>query len=50
VTTTPGFGITSTRPDASPEFYGLFVGRRGWAPAAFEAWLADTWIRLLLAP
>ena len=34
----------------SPEFYELFVGGRGWSPAAFEAWLADTWIRLLLPP
>jgi AcrR family transcriptional regulator len=32
----------------SPEFYGLLVGERGWGPATFEHWLADTWIRLLL--
>ena len=32
----------------SPEFYNLLVEQRHWAPKAFEAWLADTWIRLLL--
>lgn len=31
-----------------PEMYTLLVERRGWAPADFEAWLADTWARLLL--
>ena len=34
----------------SAEFYGLLVGERGWEPATFEKWLADTWIRLLLPP
>jgi AcrR family transcriptional regulator len=32
----------------SPEFFALFVLERGWSPSAFEAWLADTWKRLLL--
>jgi AcrR family transcriptional regulator len=34
----------------SPEFYLLLVEERGWSPGAFERWLADAWIRLLLAP
>ena len=34
----------------SPEFYLLLVEQRGWSPAAFERWLGDAWIRLLLAP
>jgi AcrR family transcriptional regulator len=34
----------------SPEFYLLFVEQRRWPPEAFEAWLADAWIRLLLEP
>jgi AcrR family transcriptional regulator len=33
----------------SPEFYLLLVEHRGWSPAAFERWLGDAWIRLLLA-
>lgn len=32
----------------SPEFYLLLVEQRRWPPKAFEAWLADAWIRLLL--
>ncbi len=34
----------------SPEFYLLLVEQRGWSPGAFERWLADAWVRLLLAP
>lgn len=34
----------------SPEFYLLLVEQRGWSPSAFERWLGDAWIRLLLAP
>jgi len=34
----------------SPEFYLLLVGQRGWSPDAFERWLGDAWILLLLAP
>jgi AcrR family transcriptional regulator len=34
----------------SPEFYLLLVEQRGWSPDAFERWLGDAWIRLLLAP
>jgi AcrR family transcriptional regulator len=34
----------------SPEFYLLLVEQRGWSPNAFERWLGDAWIRLLLAP
>jgi AcrR family transcriptional regulator len=34
----------------SPEFYLLLVEQRGWSPDAFERWLSDAWIRLLLAP
>ena len=30
------------------EFYLLLVGDRGWTPERFEAWLAASWIRLLL--
>lgn len=33
----------------SPEFWTLMVIERGWSPARFEGWLADAWIRLLLA-
>jgi AcrR family transcriptional regulator len=32
----------------SPEFYLLLVEQRGWSPEAFERWLAQAWIRLLL--
>jgi AcrR family transcriptional regulator len=32
----------------SSEFFALLVLERGWAPEAFESWLADTWKRLLL--
>jgi AcrR family transcriptional regulator len=32
----------------SPEFYLLFVEQRGWSPQAFQSWLEDAWIRLLL--
>ncbi len=32
----------------SPEFYLLLVEQRGWSPATFETWLADSWSRLLL--
>jgi AcrR family transcriptional regulator len=34
----------------SPEFYLLLVEQRGWSQDAFERWLGDAWIRLLLAP
>ena len=34
----------------SSEFYLLLVEQRGWSPDAFERWLGDAWIRLLLAP
>lgn len=34
----------------SPEMYLLLVGQRGWRPARYERWLADTWARLFLAP
>jgi AcrR family transcriptional regulator len=30
------------------EFYLLCVRGRGWTPAVFEIWLADTWKRILL--
>lgn len=32
----------------SPEFYLLLVHERGWPPDHFEAWLADSWKRLIL--
>jgi AcrR family transcriptional regulator len=32
----------------SPEFYLLLVEERGWSSKEFEAWLGDSWIRLLL--
>jgi AcrR family transcriptional regulator len=32
----------------SPELYVLLTGDRGWSPARYERWLADTWVRLLL--
>jgi AcrR family transcriptional regulator len=34
----------------SPEFYLLLVQQRGWSLKEFEDYLADSWIRLLLAP
>jgi len=34
---------------ASAELYILFTHERGWTPADYESWLADTWGRLLLA-
>lgn len=34
----------------SPEFYLLLVEQRRWTPKAFERWLGDAWIRLLLEP
>jgi AcrR family transcriptional regulator len=33
----------------SPEFWTLMVTERGWSEEQFEDWLADAWIRLLLA-
>lgn len=33
-----------------PELYTLLVEQRGWSLDRFEAWLADSWCRLLLAP
>ncbi|NUO33809.1 MAG: TetR/AcrR family transcriptional regulator [Dermatophilaceae bacterium] len=33
----------------SPEFYCLLVEDRSWSPERFTTWLADTWVRLLLA-
>jgi AcrR family transcriptional regulator len=32
----------------SSEFYLLLVEQRGWSAAAFERWLGDAWVRLLL--
>ena len=32
----------------SPELYVLLTVERGWTPARYERWLADTWRRLLL--
>jgi hypothetical protein len=32
----------------APEFYQLVVGQRGWSPDRYEAFLVDTWKRLLL--
>lgn len=32
----------------SPEMWILLTGARGWTPAHYERWLAETWIRLLL--
>jgi AcrR family transcriptional regulator len=34
----------------SPQLYGLFLRDLGWTPDRFEAWLARSWIRLLLDP
>lgn len=34
---------------AAPDMYLLFVEERGWLPEDVEAWLADSWSRLLLA-
>jgi AcrR family transcriptional regulator len=33
----------------SPELQQLLVGDRGWSPDRYQAWLADSWRRLLLA-
>ncbi|HEX3622017.1 MAG TPA: helix-turn-helix domain-containing protein [Acidimicrobiales bacterium] len=32
----------------SSELYVMLTGERGWAPARYERWLADTWCRLVL--
>ncbi len=32
----------------SPELYILLTAERGWSPVRYEAWLADSWRRLLL--
>ncbi len=32
----------------SPEVYVMLTGERGWSPARYERWLADSWPRLLL--
>jgi AcrR family transcriptional regulator len=32
----------------APEYFLLLVTQRGWSVQAFEHWLADAWIRLLL--
>lgn len=32
----------------SPEYYLLLVQQRGWSPEAFERWLGEAWIRLLI--
>jgi AcrR family transcriptional regulator len=32
----------------SPEVYVLLTVDRGWSPAHYERWLAESWIRLLL--
>lgn len=34
----------------SPEFYLLLVDDRGWTLDAFERWLGDSWITLLVMP
>jgi hypothetical protein len=31
------------------EYWLLLVGERGWTPERFRSWIADAWIRLLLA-
>jgi hypothetical protein len=33
----------------SAEYRALLVGGRGWSAERFGSWLADAWIRLLLA-
>ena len=33
----------------SPDVYQLLVEDRGWSPARYQQWLADSWRRLLLA-
>jgi len=33
---------------ASAEMFVLVTAERGWTPEAYERWLADTWIRMLL--
>lgn len=33
----------------SPDVYQLLVEDRGWSPARYQKWLADSWRRLLLA-
>jgi AcrR family transcriptional regulator len=49
----PGLGLTAAADIlytvGSPESYRLLVLDRGWTPARFERWYADTLIRLLLA-
>jgi hypothetical protein len=33
---------------SSPDLYVLLTVERGWSPLRYEAWLADSWRRLLL--
>ena len=32
----------------SADLYVLLVADRGWSPVHYQAWLADTWVRILL--
>jgi AcrR family transcriptional regulator len=34
----------------APEFYSLLVNDASWSPEQFDAWLLDSWRRLILAP
>jgi AcrR family transcriptional regulator len=34
----------------SPELFLMLTEERGWSPDRYEAWLADSWCRLLLSP
>jgi len=49
----PGLGLAAAADIlyaiGSPESYRLLVLDRGWTPARFERWYADTLMRLLLA-
>lgn len=49
----PGLGVEEVRDVLwtfnSPELFDLLVLRRGWPPERYEAWLARSWSRLLLA-
>lgn len=49
----PGIGVDEVRDVLwtfnSPELFDLLVLRRGWPPERYEAWLARSWSRLLLA-
>jgi hypothetical protein len=44
-----GDAVETMAAIANPESYAYLTGRRGWTPARYERWLADS-LRVLLLP